>query len=222
MIKALIFDFDGVILETETPIFKSWNELFQSYDCELPLNSWVTLIGGTDNDFDPFTELERQVGHKLDESAIEPARRQREKDLVDAQVVLPGVIQYLNDARQLKLKIGLASSSPNWWVSGHLTRLGIAHYFDYLCTRDNVKRVKPSPELFQKVLETFNMHPEEGIAVEDSPNGITAAKKAGLFCLAVPNEMTRSLDLARADLILNSLLDLPLSEVIALTQNNHN
>lgn len=221
MIKALIFDFDGVILETETPIFKSWNELFKSYGCELPLESWVTLIGGTDNDFDPFTELGRQLGHSLDKSVIETPRRQREKDLVATQVVLPGVIQYLNDATQLHLKIGLASSSPNWWVSGHLNRLGIAQYFDCVRTRDDVRRVKPFPDLYQSVLDTFNVRSDEGIALEDSPNGITAAKKAGLFCVAIPNEMTRPLDLGRADLTLNSLLDLPLSEVITRAENDH-
>jgi len=221
MIKAIIFDFDGVILETETPIFKSWNELYQSYGCEIPLDSWVTLIGGTDNDFDPFTELERQVGHKLDESVIEPPRQLREKELVEVQAVLPGVTQYINDARKLHLKIGVASSSPNWWVSGHLSRLGLDHYFDFVCTRDNVEHVKPYPDLYLKVLETFDVRSDEAIAVEDSPNGVTAAKKAGLFCVAVPNAMTRSLCLNHADMKLNSLVELPLSEVIARAKNNH-
>ncbi len=182
-----------MILDTETPIFKSWNELYQSFGCEIPLDSWVTLIGGTDNDFDPFTELERQVGQKLDEALIEPPRRKRETELVEAQLVLPGVIQYLNDARQLRLKIGIASSSPRWWVSGHLQRLGLTHYFDTICTRDDVERTKPFPDLYFKALETLKMEPKECIVIEDSPNGITAAKRADLFCIAVPNEMTHTL-----------------------------
>jgi HAD superfamily hydrolase (TIGR01509 family) len=221
MIKALIFDFDGLILETETPIFISWNELYQSYGCQLPLDSWVTLIGGSDHPFDPYAELERQIGHPLDKAAIEPVRRKREMALVDAQKMLPGVMQYLNEAKQLGLKIGLASSSSHWWVNGHLNRLGIVHYFDCVRTRDDVTQVKPFPDLYQNVLEAIDVRANEGIALEDSPNGIQAAKDAGLFCVAVPNQMTHRLHLERADLTLNSLLDLPLSEVITRAENNH-
>ncbi len=221
MIRALIFDFDGLILETETPIYKSWNELYQSYGCELPLPSWVTLIGGSDHSFDPFIELERQAGHPLDKAAIEPSRRKREMDMVEAQPVLPGVIQYLNDAKNLKLKIGLATSSSCAWVTGHLNRLGIIHYFDCIRGRDDVERVKPEPELYQKVLKNLDLQSGEAIVFEDSPNGIQAAKTAGLFCVAVPNGMTRSLPLNQADLTLNSLVEMSLSDVIALAENNH-
>ncbi len=221
MIKALIFDFDGLILETETPIYISWNELFDSYSCHLPLDHWVTLIGGSDHSFDPYAELESQLGHSLDKTAIEPIRRKREMALVDAEKILPGVMQYLNDAKQSKLKIGLASSSSELWVKGHLTRLGIIQYFDCICTRNDVTQVKPFPELYLKVLETIDVHPGEGIALEDSPNGIQAAKDAGLFCVAVPNPMTRRLHLDQADLTLNSLAEMPLSKMITLAENKY-
>jgi HAD superfamily hydrolase (TIGR01509 family) len=219
MIKALIFDFDGLILETESPIFNSWNELYQSLGCKLPIDSWVTLIGGSDHLFDPYAELERQLGRPLDRTVIEPERRKREIALVDAQKILPGVIEYLSDAKQLGLKIGLASSSSCAWVTGHLTRLGIIHYFDCIRARDDVRQVKPFPELYIKVIRKLNIHSDEGIALEDSPHGIQAAKSADLYCVAVPNDMTRSLCLDHADLTLNSLEEMPLIKLITLAQS---
>ncbi|MBN1537626.1 MAG: HAD family hydrolase [Anaerolineales bacterium] len=221
MIKALIFDFDGLILDTESPIFVTWNELYKSFGCELPLESWVTLIGGSDESFDPFKELERQLGRSLDEAVIEPPRRKKELELIDTQAILPGVMEYLNDAKELKLKIGLASSSTREWVSSHLSRLGIFQYFDSICTRDDVKQVKPSPELYQSVLDILKICPAEGLVLEDSPNGIQAAKALGLFCVAIPNPMTRDLCFDQADLILNSLVEKPLRDVITLAERNH-
>jgi HAD superfamily hydrolase (TIGR01509 family) len=221
MIKALIFDFDGLILETETPVYISWNELYQSYHCHLPLDSWVTLIGGEDHSFDPYAELERQLGHSLDRAAVESERRKREMVLVDAQPVLPGVLQYLNDARQLKLRIGLASSSSCAWVTGHLTRLGIIQYFDCIRARDNVQKVKPDPELYLNVIKTLDIKPDEGIVLEDSFHGVQAAKSAGLYCVAVPNDMTRGMNLQQADLMLSSLTEMPLNNLITHVQNNH-
>jgi len=141
--------------------------------------------------------------------------------LIEAQPILPGVKQYLKDAKQLDLKIGLATSSTHAWVTGHLTRLGLIDYFDCIQSRDDVRRVKPTPEVYQNVINKLAVHPNEAIAFEDSPNGIKAAKSAGLFCVAVPNDMTRNLNLNQADLILSSLLDMPLSEVIARVENNH-
>ncbi|NMC14190.1 MAG: HAD family hydrolase [Chloroflexi bacterium] len=221
MIKAIIFDFDGLILETETPSYITWNDVYRSFGCRLPLDSWVTLIGGEGSTFDPFAELERQVGHPLDLADIETSRRKRELELTEKQPILPGVLQYLDEARQLKLKIGLASSSSRAWVTGHLHRLGIAGYFDCIQTRDDVHRVKPHPDLYQQVMNKLHLSADEAIALEDSPHGIQAAKSAGLFCVAVPNQMTRNLCLEQADLILHSLLDVPLSELISLAENHY-
>lgn len=221
MIKALIFDFDGLILETETPIFITWNDVYRSFGAKLPLDSWVTLIGGEGSTFDPFAELERQVGHSLNYAAIETPRRKRELELIEQQPILPGVLPYLDEARHLKLKIGLASSSSCPWVTGHLHRLGIFEYFDCIQARDDVRRVKPHPDLYQQVMKKLHLSAGEAIALEDSPHGIMAAKSAGLFCAAVPNQMTRNLCLDRADLLLHSLLDMPLSDLISLAENNH-
>ncbi len=217
MIRALIFDFDGLILDTEVPIFRSWQELYQSYHLDLSLSSWADTIGRSEAEapFDPMLDLEEQLGYNLDWAVIGPRRRQRELELISAQPVLPGVEDYLQSARQLKLKIGLASSSDIKWVAGHLDRLGLSGYFDCLRTSDDVVQTKPAPDLFVAALKCLNVGPHEALVFEDSPNGILASRLAGIFCVAVPNNLTSRLDLAHANLCLKSLSELPLEKLLS-------
>ncbi len=216
MIKALIFDFDGLILETEGPVYLSWQELYQSLGFNLSYETWATIIGTADGSFDPHKELESLVGGALDWDKIEPLRRTREQELVETQPILPGVEAYLKDAKRLGLKIGLASSSSCQWVTGHLTRLGLIDYFDCIYGSDDVQCTKPDPELYLAVLGMFNLRGDQAIVLEDSPNGVLAAKRAGTFCVAVPNEMTRQLPLEQADLRIDSLADLSLEELLEI------
>jgi HAD superfamily hydrolase (TIGR01509 family) len=129
--------------------------------------------------------------------------------------VRPGVLDYIAEGRRLGLKVGVASSSPRSWVAGHLTRLGIVDLFDCLCTSEDVVTVKPDPALYLLALARLGASADESIAFEDSPNGILAAKRAGLFCVAVPNPLTSQLPLDLADVRLNSMTDMPLSELLA-------
>jgi HAD superfamily hydrolase (TIGR01509 family) len=213
MILALVFDFDGLILETEGPIYQSWRELYAAYGVPLPLETWGKIIGTSDH-LDVFGELERQAGQKLDRRTLTTLQKERETALVLQQPVRPGVEQYLKDARRLGMKVGLASSSSCKWVTGHLERLGLLPYFDRICARDDVHLTKPDPELFQLAVRRLGVEPHQAVALEDSPNGILAAKRAGLYCLAVPNELTRQLSLDLADLRVDSLEELPLEQLL--------
>ena len=214
MMRALIFDFDGLILDTEAPIFQAWQEIYQAHGGELTIQEWSTIIGSNEFAFDPLQRLAAQIGYPLDSQALLTRQRQRETELIAQQPVMPGVAEYLRDARQLGLKIGLASSSPCGWVTGHLSRLGLVHYFDCIMASDDVRRTKPDPELYLTVLSVLDVHPSEAFALEDSPNGIRAAKQAGLFCVAVPNLLTRQMDTSLADLHLNTLTDLSLESLL--------
>jgi HAD superfamily hydrolase (TIGR01509 family) len=138
----------------------------------------------------------------------------RYAELVADQKVLPCVLDYVADARRLGLRPGVASSSSRDWVAGHLERMGLLARFDALACRGDVPRTKPDPGLHLRVLEALEVRPEEAIALEDSPNGIAAAKAAGLFCVAVPNDLTRGLTLSGADLRLGSLAELPLPQLL--------
>jgi HAD superfamily hydrolase (TIGR01509 family) len=215
MNRALIFDFDGLILETEGPTYQSWVEVYQSFGYSLPFSTWTANIGTTRGDFDPNLELERLVKNTVDWEVVEPRRRIIENTLIEAQSVLPGAVQYITDARQFGLKLGLASNSPSEWVIRHLTRLGLVEYFDRICTADDVQHIKPDPELYLSVLRALEVKADEAIALEDSPIGIRAARLAGLICVAVPNPLIRQLTFSEADLQLGSLAEIPLEQLLA-------
>ena len=213
-IRALIFDFDGLILDTEGPIFQSWQELYESYGGELSFSTWAQIIGTVSNEFDHFEDLEKQIGYPLDRVKLSPQRRQRELDLIAEQPLQPGVETYIKDAKRFGLKIGLASSSPCSWVTGHLAQRGLIDYFDCIFARDDVNVVKPDPELYVSVLEELKVHADQAFVIEDSPIGVTAAQRAGLFCVVVPNALTARLPLDHADMRLDSLTDLSLEALI--------
>jgi HAD superfamily hydrolase (TIGR01509 family) len=214
MILALVFDFDGLILETELPIFLSWQELYQQHGLELPFEKWEVNIGTAEETFDPASELRMHTGGgaELEEKFLR--RWDREMELIGNQPPLPGVLDYLQDARQMGLKIGLASSSSCRWVEGHLQRLGLRKFFDSVHAKDDVRLTKPDPALYRSAVEALGVAPGQALAFEDSRNGIIAAKEAGLYCVAVPNALTRRTDISLADLTLDSLTDLPLIDLL--------
>ncbi|MGB5931698.1 MAG: HAD family hydrolase [Anaerolineae bacterium] len=214
MIRALIFDFDGLVLDTELPAFVSWQEIYREYDRHLPLSTWVTCIGTADGAFDPLDYLEGQLGGPVDREAVRFRRDQRKLELARTQRVLPGVQDCIADAKRMGLKLGLASTSARDWVTEHLLRLGLIEHFDTIKCADDVRRTKPDPELYHAVLDALGVRADEAIALEDSPNGIMAAKRAGIFCVVVPNSLTRHLSLAHADRRLTSLADLPLERLL--------
>ena len=213
-IKALVFDFDGLIVDTEVPIFRAWQRIYREHGQDLPLEQWLTIIGTASGPFDPVIDLAKKTGAKLDEQELKALEVLYYQEATALQQLLPGVIDYLVAARQLGLKTAVASSSTRKWVMDHLNRFGIGGQFDAIVCREDVKRTKPDPDLYRTALERLGVSPAEAIAFEDSTNGVHAAKAAGLFCVVVPNLMTIDLDLTEADLRLLSLDAMPLPEVI--------
>jgi len=214
MIRAIIFDFDGLIIETEGPTYQSWQEIYQSYGYKLPFSTWSSMVGTTQSDFDPRLELQRLVNKSLNWDEIELKRQVIENALIEAQPVLPGVEDYLKDAKRLGLKMGIASNSPSRWVTRYLTQHGLQDCFDYISTSDHVHKLKPDPALYQAALNGLQVNANEAFALEDSPLGIRSAKEAGLYCVAVPNELTCKLDISQADFQLGSLACMPLEMLL--------
>jgi HAD superfamily hydrolase (TIGR01509 family) len=212
--KLVVFDFDGLILDTEVPVYEAWQEIYVEHGATLAFEKWALCIGTADV-FDPCVDLETALGRALDAAALRGRHRVRTDALIDAQAVLPGVREYVDEARRLGLRLGVASSSSRRWVEGHLQRLGLRDRFDVIRCADDVPRVKPDPALYRAVLDATGVRPEDAMALEDSPNGVLAAKRAGLTCVAVPNALTARLDLSHADLSLTSLADLPLTDLLA-------
>lgn len=220
--RALIFDFDGLILDTEVPDYISWQEVYRSYGVELPLEKWTSIVGGTaESNFEPHEYLETLLGTNVDREQIWVNRRKSYLTHLESETVLPGVIDYLEDAQKLGLKLAVASSSPANWVCGHLSRLELTGYFDVICTADDVEATKPNPALFLLAAEKTGAQPNEVIVFEDSYNGVLAAKRAGMTVVAVPNQLTAGLDLSMADLKLASLADLSLENLLAKMRSNH-
>jgi len=220
MIEALIFDFDGLILDTEMPDYRAWQETYAAHGLEFPLSRWALRVGTLSSLFDPYAHLEETLGRKLDRAEVLRRQRARNLELVDQEAVRPGVRDYLDEAYRMKLRVAVASSSTQGWVVGHLSRLELADYFHSIRCREDVARVKPHPDLYEASLEILGLKPSQAIAFEDSPNGIKAAKAAGLYCVAVPNELTRQLDLdsAGADRRIESMGDLNLRQLLHETE----
>lgn len=213
MIRAIVFDFDGLILDTEEPIYRSWLEVYEAHGEPLPFERWVQIVGSTNEAFHPQKHLEKRLGRALSQDVLE-RRIGRRTEMILAQQLLPGILQHIDAARALGLKLGVASSSTRDWVSGHLDRLGILGRFDCVRCRDDVASAKPAPDLYVAVLDCLGVSASEALAIEDSPNGVVAAKSAGMRCVAIPNTITASLDLSQADLILRSLSELTLPELL--------
>lgn len=215
MIKAVIFDFDGLILDTESAIFQSWQEVYKEYDCELALEEWAANVG-TEDSFDPVAHLEGILGKPLDAAAIRNVRKPREAVLIDAETILPGVESYMTEAKRMDRKLAVASNSSRNWVTTHLERLGLMHHFDIVrCWNDpDVMQRKPQPGVYIAALKALDITADQAIALEDSPNGILSATRAGIFTVAVPNALTRLLGVGDADMVLESMADMPFEELI--------
>jgi HAD superfamily hydrolase (TIGR01509 family) len=215
MIRAIVFDFDGLILDTEEPVYRSWLEVYEAHGEDLPFDRWVQTVGSTTAGFHPQHHLEERLGRSLPQEILK-RRIGRRTEMILAQEALPGVVRRLEEAKALGLKVGLASSSTSDWVSGHLARLRILDRFDCMRCRDQVASAKPAPDLYLAVLECLGVPASEAIAIEDSPNGVLAAKRAGLRCVAIPNSITAGLNLRQADLLLGSLAAVTLAELLTM------
>ena len=214
MIDAVIFDFDGVIIDTETPDYETWQEVFESHGVRLERSLWQRVIGGSATQFDPYEHLEDLAGMRLDRDSIEGSRRQRYLARIESSPLLPGVSDYIQAATNLGLKLGVASSSNHAWVDKHLEERGLLPSLQCVVARADVASVKPDPQLYTLAMKRLGTSPDRAVAIEDSLNGVTAAKRAGMFCVAVPNAMTHDLPLEEADVRLGTLSEMGLETLL--------
>lgn len=212
MDRALIWDFDGTIVDTETTLFQAYAEVFDLHGHALDRERWLSIIG-SDDDWDPLHDLAALVDG-LDVEATHAHRRTRRDELIELAGIRPGVLRWMDDAEALEMPMAIASSSPIDWVEQHLDRLDLLHRFAcFACCNETIP-AKPDPTSYRLACEALGVDPRLSIAIEDSPHGIAAAKDAGLYVVAVPHDLTRSLDLSRADVIVESLEDLALSDLV--------
>lgn len=211
MIQAIIFDFDGTILDSEGPEYQTWSEIFQAHQVTLPLARWQEQIGTVSPDFSPYQLLEEQLGRSVDRQALQQQRRQRFSALMAQENVKPGVVGLIEVAQQAGISLGVASSGTRDWVEGNLDRLDLRRHFQVVRTAADVQRVKPDPELYLSALAKLRVEPNHALAIEDSRNGMLAAKRAGMRCVVVPNPMTNTMNFAEADWVVETLHDFQVS-----------
>jgi len=214
LIKGLIFDFDGLILDTEEPSYSAWAQIYTDHGVELDINHWATGLGSSEAAFNPVAHLQGMLNHTVDEAMLRNTARISTDQAILGLKPLPGILTTLITARQMGLKLAVASSSPRSWVAGHLKRLDLYHHFNYVVCMEDVPQVKPAPDLFLAALSGLGLNSPEAIVFEDSPNGITAARRADIFTVAIPNIVSNRLNTSHANLVLPRIDALPLSELL--------
>ena len=207
-LRGLVFDFDGLICDTETSSFETAREIYAEHGVELSLTQWQRRIGTHAPHW--LTDLESELGPLSNRDALTERRRLARQELLLAEAALPGVAEFTERAVAAGLRLAVASSSSMGWVTEHLARLGLLDRFSAISTSEDGVPAKPEPEVYLRALSAIRVDASDAVAFEDSPNGIAAAKAAGLHCVAVPNRMTTGLDLSAADEIVPSFLDLDL------------
>ena len=214
-IRALLFDFDGLILDTETASRAGWEWAYREHGHELPEEKWA-LIVGTTGAWSPMDYLEELVGEPLERDALNERRYAHELSLIEAEELRPGISDYLAAADERGLKRAIVSSSSRRWIDMHLARLEREVGWDVILTADgNHSRAKPSPVMYLEALELLGVHADEAVVFEDSLHGVRAGKAAGIFTVAIPNSVTRDYGLEEADVVVQSLADLPPDELFA-------
>jgi HAD superfamily hydrolase (TIGR01509 family) len=216
VIRGLLFDFDGLLVDTEAAAYGAWQEIYVEHGHELDLFEWHRNVGTLGDPFDPAVHLEALLGRELDRKAIHARRLARELELAEAEELRDGVAEYLEAAKERGLAVAVVSSASERWVLGHLGRLGLEHTWHCVtCANGDESRAKPAPLLYLEALSALGLEADEAIAFEDSLHGVRAAKAAGIFTVAVPNPVTASLALDEADVVVGSLADLPLERLLA-------
>jgi HAD superfamily hydrolase (TIGR01509 family) len=216
MLKALIFDFDGLILDTETPEYRVWKNIYQEYGFDFPVAKWGSIIGGNGTSgFEPSEELSLLSQGRLNPDSLRVRHRLECRSAIERESILPGVLEMIDAAKDANLKLAIASSSPHSWVDDHAKRLGIFDFFDVIVCRDDVGvgRTKPNPDLFLLALNQLQVQKEAAVIFEDSPNGVKAANRAGVFVVAIPNPVTSLLTFEDTNLMLKSMADIHLSDL---------
>lgn len=206
-VAAVFFDFDGVLVDTEWAIYQAWRRTFEGHGQHLPLEIYTRCIGSDFDTWSPKTHLEELTGRAFDWHDLD-ARRQRDilADL-EFEPAMHGVVAALDHLDQCGVPRAVVSSSSHAWVDGWLGRLGLAPRFETTICRGDAPRIKPAPDLYLAAADRLGVDPRECLVVEDSLNGLTAAKAAGMRVWIVPNRVTSCLDFSTADRVLRSLAE---------------
>ncbi|QCR30970.1 HAD family phosphatase [Lysinibacillus sp. SGAir0095] len=216
MIKAIIFDFDGTIIDTETAWYITFRDAYKTHGIDLTLEQYSQCLGTSLHSFNPYTHLKTHYKLPIDLEEFKQLVQQQHTEKMTKERVRPGILKLLESAKLQGLKIGLASSSERAWINKFVNLHGIEDYFECYCTAETVQRVKPDPELYLQALENLGVKPSEAIAIEDSPNGARAAVAAGIPTVVIKNDITNQLSFSEGHHTIDSLANYELVDLIEL------
>ncbi|MGP5093126.1 HAD family hydrolase [Staphylococcus equorum] len=213
MIKGLIFDFDGLILDTETAWYESYFDVLKTkYGYDLALKDFVKCVGANNEIL--FQILRKDLGNNLNQNQIFKEVQERHKNIISEKPLREGVLDYLKEAKKLNLTIAVCTSSKKEWINKHLSDKNIINYFDYFITADDVERIKPHPDLFNKTVKILNFNKDELLVFEDSLNGLLSSKRAGLKTIIFPNPVTEHLNFSDATQIYRNMEEIALKDLV--------
>lgn len=205
-IRAVLFDFDGIVVDTEWAIYQAWLRTFQAHNHDLPLELYTRCIGSDFDTWSPKTHLEDLTGNSFDWHDLDTRRQKEIVSELEGSQAMPGVIELLDALEEKTIPAAVVSSSSHHWVDGWLERIGLAERFQTVVCRGDAPRIKPAPDLYLEAAKRMELEPAMCLVIEDSMNGVKSAKAAGMPVWAVPNRVTSCLDFSEADRVFESLL----------------
>ncbi len=220
-LDAVIFDFDGLILDTEWPIYEMAAASFVNWGVELRVEDWAQVVGLADEDSDWFDLLAEKLGYTIGKDEFQRVFRAQDRSYRDALEPLPGVVRLLDDLRADAIPLAVASSSPLEWLDGHLSRLGLRDRFAEVVGVDHGEvggLGKPDPAVYRVACAGLQVDPASAVALEDSAHGVAAARAAGLHAVAVPNRITRHSAFDHATRAVASLEALTVADLRSLVE----
>lgn len=212
-VKAIVFDFDGLLMDTESVMLRSWQYEWSQWGLTLDVDGFFVDHGG-DVTEERYDALAREVGKAYDRGVSHQRRIEYRNHLHASLQLAPGIDGWIGEADAHGLTLAIASSSPLDWLHSHLDRVGIRHRFSVIAGGDEVAQPKPDPDVYELALNRLETGPAEAVAVEDSPHGVVAAHAAGLRCVAIPNPHIERRKLAGAEIVLDSAATIGLREVL--------
>ena len=207
MPKALIFDFDGLIVDTETVIYESWAEIYEQNNQTLELNTYKNCVGSDFGQFHPGLELEKRTGETFNWAVIDTEREELIRQRLEQTKERTGIRFFIEDAKEKGLELAIASSSSRNWVLGWIKKLRLSEHFSAFVNRDDVQNIKPDPELFLRAADSLGIAPSEALILEDSENGLKAATAAGIPCAIITNPVTAGGNFSGAIMVAESFND---------------
>jgi beta-phosphoglucomutase-like phosphatase (HAD superfamily) len=212
-VRAVIFDFDGLLMDTESTSLASWQWAWRQHGLELDVAGFFADHGG-DVTQERYARLARAVGPGFALEEIHAGREAFRSTLHHDLGLSAGIAEWLDQSGQFGIRLAVASSSAGDWVRGHLSRVGVLARFEVLACGDEVPRAKPDPGVYTLALQRLGVPACCCVAVEDTPHGIAAARAAGLRCVAIPNQHADPARFGAADVVLASAADCDLPAVL--------